>query len=32
MRDSRERLLDIIEAIDRINRYAVRGKPTFEQD
>lgn len=32
MRDSRERLLDITEAIDRINRYAVRGKAAFEQD
>jgi uncharacterized protein with HEPN domain len=32
MRDIRERLLDILEAIDRINRYAVRGKTAFEQD
>ena len=32
MRDDRERLLDIREAIERINKYAVRGKKAFEED
>lgn len=32
MRDVRERLLDILEAIGRIERYAVRGKAAFESD
>lgn len=32
MRDDRERLLDILEAIERINRYAVRGRAAFESD
>ena len=32
MRDDRERLLDIQEAIDNINKYAVRGKDAFEED
>ncbi|MBN1920019.1 MAG: DUF86 domain-containing protein [Anaerolineae bacterium] len=32
MRDDRERLLDIQEAIARIERHAARGRPTFEQD
>jgi len=32
MRDSTERLRDILEAIERIERYAVRGKAAFEQD
>ncbi len=32
MRDDRERLLDILEAIERIDRYAVRGRETFERD
>ena len=32
MRDDRERLLDILEAIAQIEKYAVRGKPAFEQD
>lgn len=32
MRDDRERLLDIQEAIERIEKYAVRGRAAFEQD
>lgn len=32
MRDDRERLLDIQEAIARIERYAARGRAVFEQD
>ena len=32
MRDDRERLLDILEAIEQIEKYAVRGKGTFERD
>jgi uncharacterized protein with HEPN domain len=32
MRNDRERLLDILEAIERIDRYAVRGRETFERD
>jgi hypothetical protein len=32
MRDDRERLLDILEAIERIDRYAVRGRQAFEHD
>jgi len=32
MRNARERLLDILEAIERIDRYAVRGRETFERD
>ncbi len=32
MRDVRERLLDIQEAIERIERYAAQGKGAFEQD
>jgi uncharacterized protein with HEPN domain len=32
MRDSRERLLDILEAIGHIERYAARGRQAFEQD
>jgi uncharacterized protein with HEPN domain len=32
MRDDRERLLDILEAIERIDRYAVRGREAFERD
>lgn len=32
MRDDRERLLDIQEAIARIERYAELGRDTFEQD
>lgn len=32
MRDDRERLLDIQDAIDRIDKYAARGRLAFEQD
>jgi uncharacterized protein with HEPN domain len=32
MRDDHERLLDILEAIERIDRYAVRGREAFERD
>ena len=32
MRDDRERLLDIQQAIERIERYAVRGRTAFERD
>lgn len=32
MRDHGERLRDIIDAIDRIQTYAVRGKSAFEAD
>lgn len=32
MRDDREKLHDIVEAIERIERYAVRGRKAFEQD
>ena len=32
MRNDRERLLDIVEAIERINKYAVRGRAAFEED
>ena len=32
MRDDGERLTDILEAIDRAQRYAVRGRLAFEQD
>lgn len=32
MRNDRERLLDIIAAIDRIERYSKRGRATFERD
>lgn len=32
MRDDRERLLDIQEAIERIEKYVVRGRVAFEQD
>ena len=32
MRDDREKLRDIIEAIERIDRYAVLGRQSFEQD
>lgn len=32
MRDDRERLLDIADAIERINKYAERGRKVFEQD
>lgn len=32
MRDARERLRDILEAIGHIERYAVRGREAFERD
>lgn len=32
MRDDRQRLLDILEAIDRIDRYASRGRQAFDAD
>jgi len=32
MRSERERLLDILEAIERIEKYADEGKETFEAD
>jgi uncharacterized protein with HEPN domain len=32
MRSERERLLDILEAIERIEKYAQAGKGTFEAD
>jgi uncharacterized protein with HEPN domain len=32
LRDDRERLADILEAIDRAQRYAVRGQAAFEED
>ncbi len=32
MRDDRERLLDVLEAIERINKYASRGREEFDRD
>lgn len=32
MRDDRERLLDIQEGIERIEKYALRGRKVFESD
>lgn len=32
MRDDRQRLLDIYEAIQRIEKYAGRGREAFERD
>jgi uncharacterized protein with HEPN domain len=32
MRDDREKLRDILEAIERIDRYAVQGKQSFEEN
>jgi uncharacterized protein with HEPN domain len=32
MRDPRERFLDMLEAIDHIERYAVHGRQAFERD
>ncbi|MFZ1700612.1 MAG: HepT-like ribonuclease domain-containing protein [Pyrinomonadaceae bacterium] len=32
MRDDRERLYDIIEAIDRIEKYAAKGRADFDED
>jgi uncharacterized protein with HEPN domain len=32
MRDSRTRLLDMLESIENIERYATRGRCVFEDD
>ncbi len=32
MRDDQQRLLDILDSIKQIEKYAVRGKEAFEQD
>ena len=32
MRDPGERLLDMLEAIERIDRYAEKGREAFEKD
>jgi uncharacterized protein with HEPN domain len=32
MRSDRERLLDIVEAIERVDRYTARGRDAFEKD
>jgi uncharacterized protein with HEPN domain len=32
VRDDREKLQDILEAIERIDRYAVQGRQAFEQN
>lgn len=32
MRDNRQRLVDILEAIEHIERYATKGRAAFEQD
>ncbi len=32
MREDRERLLHILEAIERIEKYAARGQETFRRD
>ena len=32
MRDDRERLRDILEAIERIEKYAARGRSVFDED
>ena len=32
MRDDKERLRDIVEAINNVEKYANRGKKVFEQD
>ena len=32
MRDDRERLLDILEAIERIEKYTSKGREAFEDD
>ena len=32
MRDDKERLLDIVESIEQIEKYAVQGKDAFIQD
>jgi len=32
VRDDRERLQDILEAVERIEKYAARGRQTFDDD
>ena len=32
MRDDRERLRDMLEAVERIEKYVARGRPAFDQD
>ena len=32
MRDDRERLLDVLEAIERVEKYASRGREEFDRD
>jgi len=32
MRDEKERLLDILDAVERIKKYAAKGRGAFEQD
>jgi len=32
MKDPKERLLDMLEAIERIERYGAKGRSAFEQD
>jgi uncharacterized protein with HEPN domain len=32
VRDDRARLQDILEAVERIEKYAARGRPAFERD
>ena len=32
MRSDRERLLDVIEAIERIEKYTAQGREAFERD
>jgi uncharacterized protein with HEPN domain len=32
MRDNREKLRDILEAIERINKYSVQGRKAFEEN
>lgn len=32
MRSEQERLLDILEAIERIEKYASRGRQAFDED
>ena len=32
MRNDRERLLDMLEAIEAVNRYAAKGRTAFDND
>lgn len=32
MRDNREKLRDILSAIERVNKYAVQGRESFEEN